>query len=151
MKDNVKTTRSKSMKDIEKNNILKKIENYQEKTKNLLITSFLMITPIFFGFVLGIFPIINKQIFLAIPLKIIFFITCSLFVASICKTINYLLYMIQNAEKAKYLILNDNYNELIDLTNEDTIKENRHINLVTKSLYISLFLILIIIIILLGV
>lgn len=139
------------MTDLEKNNILEKIENYQEKTKNLLITSFLMITPIFFGFVLGIFHVINKQEFLAIPLKITFFITCSLFVAGICKTINYLLYMIQNAEKAKDLILNDNYNELIDLTNEDMIKENRHINLVTKTFYISLSLILIIIIILLGI
>lgn len=137
------------MKDLEKkNNILEKIENYQEKTKNSLISSFLMVIPIFFGFVLGIFPIINKQIFLAIPLKIIFFITCSLLVMVICTTINYLLHMIQNAEKAKDIIINDNYNELIDLTNEDTVMENRHINLVTKFFYISLSLILIIIILL---
>ena len=137
------------MTDLEKNNLIEKIEDYQEKTKNSLVMFFYTAIPIFFGFVIGVFPAVNEQIASSILFKVSFFVICSIFVGSICITINHILYMINNAKKAKHLILNNNYEDLIELANEDTIKENNYLNLAANCFYFGLSFILILIFMLL--
>ncbi|RTK92452.1 MAG: hypothetical protein EKK61_04325 [Rickettsiales bacterium] len=137
------------MTSLEKNNLIEKIENYQEKTKNSLVTFLNTTIPIFFGFIIGIFPQIYEQISVSIALKIIFFIVCLLLVVAIFIAVHYLCFMITNAKKAKDAILNKDYVELVQIVQEDTNKENNYLKIIIKCFYLSLSLILIIIFILL--